>query len=1103
MSSILLRPLSIRRFIVSSCWSCTRRFLFTVALLGLLFLMPVVSLAQSQVTQRIDLEEGWNLVSLRVVPQDSSFEEVFQVASEEIKMIKDESGHVYYPAEDVRQISQWSVRESYEILVSSSLTVEVTGTPVHYSSKPIPLQEGWNFVPYFPAEAQKTSLATASIEDNLVSVVDEEGRAYDPHASSGSSAIDSLRPGHGYKLYVESADSLIYPVVAETIDEALALDSVAVGGIVRVLHHSEPGDGGGGLFKVTNTGCETDGGTCFIFDNDLSDKQTDTFTRFWGSDKTSLSHSNISWRTFQFRYGGDPNDVIPALHLHASGTDGDMTARGWRWMNLKNGTVGGGDAKFGRIRAVLGTDDYENDRRGVFTYRFATSPVRLERLDVSESTNPAWWGAPQANPEDPVDATPYIQWALNKAYDLRRKNNLDWAYVDIDGEYYWNHVITLMDGVMLRGTGSLNEDGFTRGTMTVTPDQALYSQRNAYDPEEMEDYYAGFHGQYTQITHNFRASKVGMRDLEINGNLQNNMGIYTSPDEYPADIGKHLQDSGNWNGFYTSGSGAMEYPDGMIVYMENIYAHDFGANIFGQAGGTMDVRSSNVTLKNSIRNHLFYSQTGTMTDWTIEGYSWAAMTKLGTTASPSRKSTYNNLTAKNLSPNPTGGEDTGLKWGNIFNVVGDTEVNGFTIDLRGSSNNLPTQGFKPTPEANGNYYRNGLIHVWSHMPFSLVGGPGVPQPSSTFDGVDVYDHGGGFSITRGDIAHGGLVIRNLTVQSGDGVTSPTSIAPIRFYVRAKRELVSRAHSLVVDGADWQRQFNNGLAKIGAVFDDALAQDVWILDSEFSNVGDVIIDDRQSLSGMDWRYPRLYLSNTTLNVPVGVRESNVPTFHEVLGRNVVGDSRGAVRLRNCQDRNGRISDSVDNTFTSDEDDEGNDYVLIPTDLMSRPGQINVRLVSSPPGIDSIRNVQVANADGNLRAPVPTRLDQHDPYLKVILDDELGSGEAITIDWTARVTPLNEYRTKGLFVSRPLRDTSLTSSSTPVTFDLRGVVANQADLGPITYSASSADGGVVAANIGEDGYTLELNKIGAGTSTVTVTAQQDGFGTIQTRFQVFVE
>jgi hypothetical protein len=207
--------------------------------------------------------------------------------------------------------------------------------------------------------------------------------------------------------------------------------------------------------------------------------------------------------------------------------------------------------------------------------------------------------------------------------------------------------------------------------------------------------------------------------------------------------------------------------------------------------------------------------------------------------------------------------------------------------------------------------------------------------------------------------------------------------------------------------------------------------------------------------------------------------------------------GIIRLRNSQDRSGRTSDAT-GSYTSDASDEGNDYVLIETGLMSRAFERSATVTS---GNRTVQSVEVANSDGTLR---PDNNEfQKDPYLRVNLDSAIQAGNTITVDWTARVTPMDRYQTTGLFVTRPWSNRSYTTGNGPWTLDLRGTAASQESREKIVYTASSDDTSVVTASVQSDDYTLELTEQDTGTAMITVTGTIDGVGTTTDTFQVTVE
>jgi hypothetical protein len=200
-----------------------------------------------------------------------------------------------------------------------------------------------------------------------------------------------------------------------------------------------------------------------------------------------------------------------------------------------------------------------------------------------------------------------------------------------------------------------------------------------------------------------------------------------------------------------------------------------------------------------------------------------------------------------------------------------------------------------------------------------------------------------------------------------------------------------------------------------------------------------------------------------------------------------------------------------TYTSDAGDEGNDYVLIPTSLMTLAKEKTATVTS---GSRTVQSVENADSDGNVQTfdpDNPQAFDPRDPYLKVNLDAPIQAGNTITLDWTARVTPQADYSPTGVFVARPVADTSYASGNGPFTIDLRGVASSQETQDPVQYSVSSGDSSVVTATVNsyEDPngnqvpWELELTEQSTGTATITVDAEIPGVGTAQTTFEVTVE
>jgi hypothetical protein len=1084
----------------------SKTWCLVIVIAAALLASPLPSIAQETRTQQVQLEQGWNFVSLNVQPDDSSFAAIFGANVDQIAMVKNEEGEVYAPGEEIEQITTWKSGEGYQVNVKAPLTLGVTGTSIRPDSMSIVLEEGGNVVPYLSSATQATETAVASLEGSLVLIEDEAGKRYETSASSSS--LDSLRPGQAYKVYIDKADTLRYPIVVPTLAEAKALKGgVGVGRKIRVQGYYNPGDGGGGMFEVTGSACETDGGTCFVFEEDLSSERSYSFT---GWPTWSFPHAWIDWGTLEVRYGPDENDIIGARGLHGHTKNGTSSD----WLDLKNGAIVGGGGPIRALNENLGYGD-PGGQGFTATYRFATSTRRLERLGVTDAVNIAWWGAPRADPNDPETAGHELAWAINAAAELYKKKSIEWAYVDIPYNYYYKHLFKIRNGVKLRGVGAdrpvPGESWTTNGALTLAPGEAMYTWHVDFDPVEEHNEEAimrgGKNGTTQYFTNEHLASKIGMKDLEINGNLDKNQQVFNNQGAYD-NLENRLQNASDWTALYMPGNGTLEYEDNMRVELHQLNSVGFGGNNLGgsgvdvtsEGGAGYEVHSKNVRLENAVRNHQLYSLPGPQKEnWTIVGLSWGGPAKVGSKSH--RVSNYTNLQIKNLETNPWF-SDRG-----IFNAIGkNVTIDGFLVDMTTGSDQRSRIWSDPW---GNNVYKGGKIELsansstnwFDRFRFGLT---------TTFKNINVNDNGGGISIGSTFNPHGyNFVYDNVTVSpqgnldplekpwNGGAINSIFGLqasAPVTSVDEPTKSNLEKAKRNEFRQFEYNRDFKTRLFTFN--HEDASTSgpfhpyDHFYITASFSNVGSDIASFIRFKGGENAdaeRAYRLYWDDVTFSTYT----TSSSSFHRYLRPG------SSFRIRNSQDRSGRTSEAS-GSYMSDAGDEGNNYVLIPTSLLSRAWD---RTATVSSGSRTVQSIEIANSDGTIRADDNVR--QEDPYLKINLDAAIQSGNTITVDWTARVTPLEDYQTTGLFVARKEDDKTYTTGNGPWTLDLRGVAASQESREKIVYTASSGDTSVVTANVQSDDYTLELTEQGTGTATITITGSIDGIGTTTDTFQVTIE
>jgi len=160
-----------------------------------------------ETSQTIELQKGWNLVSLRLRPSDAAMSAVLAPILDDVYRVKNQAGDEYTPGQTGNPLTQWNEEAAYLVYMKHPRTLRVYGQPVSLQT-PISLHEGWNYVPYLPSDEQAPATAFASIHEVLVMAKGGAGDVY--HPGYGINDITTLRPGQGYMVYCQAEATLQY-----------------------------------------------------------------------------------------------------------------------------------------------------------------------------------------------------------------------------------------------------------------------------------------------------------------------------------------------------------------------------------------------------------------------------------------------------------------------------------------------------------------------------------------------------------------------------------------------------------------------------------------------------------------------------------------------------------------------------------------------------------------------------------------------------------------------------------------------------------------------------------------------------------------------------
>ncbi len=160
--------------------------------------------AVSYATQTLGLEQGWSWISFNVRSEFLSMEKVMADMTN-LVIVVDGAGNFYIP-NVINSIGDWKMTEGYKIYVSAYNEVGMSGPPV-LPTTPINLNAGWEFVSYLPAASQSAETAVASILSQLAIIKNDAGNFFIPNVIN---SLGNMNPGEGYKLFLNSAATLLY-----------------------------------------------------------------------------------------------------------------------------------------------------------------------------------------------------------------------------------------------------------------------------------------------------------------------------------------------------------------------------------------------------------------------------------------------------------------------------------------------------------------------------------------------------------------------------------------------------------------------------------------------------------------------------------------------------------------------------------------------------------------------------------------------------------------------------------------------------------------------------------------------------------------------------
>lgn len=163
----------------------------------------------SETEQTIVLQEGWNIISSYIEPDDKDIVKIFSGIQGNISLISNSSGEVYWPEYNINEITTWDYNEGYQVNMITPDTLIIYGKQLIPEATPISLSRGWNIKPYIVDQPMPVETALESIASDLELVTNNSGEIYWPEYNVND--IGDMQPGEGYKLFLNNETILTYP----------------------------------------------------------------------------------------------------------------------------------------------------------------------------------------------------------------------------------------------------------------------------------------------------------------------------------------------------------------------------------------------------------------------------------------------------------------------------------------------------------------------------------------------------------------------------------------------------------------------------------------------------------------------------------------------------------------------------------------------------------------------------------------------------------------------------------------------------------------------------------------------------------------------------
>ena len=242
----------------------------------------------------VDLPAGWSMFSTFVDPYNDTITNIFSPIVNNVLIVKNYLGHVYWPYFNLNLIGEYTIGQGYQVNTTIACTLPIAGQTVIPENTPVNIPVGWSMIGYLRTTPADAELMTSSIYNNILLMKNYLGQSMWPYFNLNM--IGNMLPGQGYQINVDVASTLTYPANGSSSKATDVASS-------SVSHFSQPANTGvnmtlgipvsawtakpeiGDEIAVLNTTGEVVG--CSVFEGG------DLAISIWGDDEMTDNPENL------------------------------------------------------------------------------------------------------------------------------------------------------------------------------------------------------------------------------------------------------------------------------------------------------------------------------------------------------------------------------------------------------------------------------------------------------------------------------------------------------------------------------------------------------------------------------------------------------------------------------------------------------------------------------------------------------------------------------------------------------------------------------------------------------------------------------------------